>query len=218
MKVPGLPKNFSEALGKRSHTENRAGMTSGESTSESAMLHRYARTVDQALRPVLAGKEPPLIVAAAEPLASIYRTVSTYPHTAAETIPGSADHTPDHELAAAARGILDDIYAAQIRKLADLYATRAGDDRATTDVARAARAATYGAVDTLIVDMDDAEYGTVSDTDGAITFADGPSAATYGVVDEIAGRALLSGATVVAARRADIPGGGTLAAILRYSI
>jgi hypothetical protein len=41
---------------------------------------------------------------------------------------------------------------------------------------------------------------------------------TYGIVDEIASRALKSGARVVAARRADIPGGGSLAAILRYAV
>jgi hypothetical protein len=218
VRVPGLPKNFNDALGKRSHTENRAGMTSGESTSESAMLHRYARTVDQALRPVLAGKEPPLIVAAAEPLASIARSVSSYPHTAAEVIAGSPDQTPDHQLADAARGILDRIYADRLAELAGLYATRQGEDRATADVARAARAATFGAIDTLVVDMDDAEYGTISDTDGNVTFAEGPGAETYGLIDEIAGRALLSGARIVAARRADIPGGGSLAAILRYPI
>ncbi len=218
VRVPGLPRDFNDALGKRSHTENRSEMSSGESTSESAMLNRYARTVDQALRPVLAGKEPPLIVAASEPLASIWRSVSSYPHTSHEAIPGSADQTPDHELAASARDILDRIYAERIRTLGELYATREGQGRATADVAQAARAATFGAVDTLIVDMDDAVYGTLSEDDGSITFADGPSAATYGIVDEIAGRALLSGAEIVAARRGDIPGGGTLAAILRYPI
>jgi hypothetical protein len=51
-----------------------------------------------------------------------------------------------------------------------------------------------------------------------VTFADGPGAETYGLIDEITGRALLSGARIVAARRADIPGGGSLAAILRYPI
>jgi len=57
--------------------------------------------------------------------------------------------------------------------------------------------------------------GTIDD-EGAVTFADGPSAATYGVVDEIAGRTLLMGGRVLGVRRADIPGGGSLAAIMRY--
>ena len=213
--VPDLPKDFNQALGKRSHTENRTAMSSGESTSESALLNRYARAVDQALRPVLSGHERPLIVAAAEPLGSIYRSVSTYPHTAETVIAGSPDHTPDHELAAATREILDGIYAGEIDALRGLYAERANQGRATSDIANAARAATYGAIDTLIVDMDAVVPGTVDD-DGSVSFAEAASAETYGVVDEITARALGTGARVVAARSADLPDGGQMAAILRY--
>jgi hypothetical protein len=215
--VPGLPRDFNQALGKRSHTENRKDMASGESTSESALLNRYARVVDQALRPFLKGHERPLIVAAAEPMASIYRAVSTYPHTAEQAISGSFDHTPVHEIADGAREVLDAIYARQVADFAELYATREPQGRATTDVAQAARAATFGAVDTLIVDMDEVLHGTVSEEDGSVAFVDGPCAGTYGVVDEIVARAYGSGARIVSARRADVPGEGSLAAILRYA-
>lgn len=218
VRVPGLPRDMARALGKRSHTERSGEMRSGEGTSEHALLTRYARAVDQALRPVLSGHERPLIVAAAEPMASVYRAVSSYANTAAQVIAGSADQTPDHELADAARGVLDAIHAEQISALGDLFGTRAGQGRATTDVAQAARAATFGAVDTLIVDMDSVVPGTVADEDGAVTFAAEAGPKNYGVVDEIARRALQSGARVVAARRADVPGGGDLAAILRYAI
>jgi hypothetical protein len=70
----------------------------------------------------------------------------------------------------------------------------------------------------LIVDIDAVLPGTVSDSDGTVTFAEAESAATYGVVDEIVSRALRSGARIVSARRDDVPGGGALAAILRYAI
>lgn len=218
VKVPGLPKDMAGALGRRSHLASTGEGRSGEQTSEHAMMSRYARTVDQVLRPVLAGDSRPLIVAATEPMASIYRSVSTYPHTAAAVIPGSADHTPDHTLAAAARGILDEIYASQIAELSDLYALRGSQGRATSDIASAARAATFGAVDTLIVDMDVTVPGTVAEEDGAVTFADSADAVNYGVVDEIVRRTLQAGGRVVSARRADIPGGGDLAAILRYPV
>ncbi len=42
-------------------------------------------------------------------------------------------------------------------------------------------------------------------------------ARNYDVTDEIARRAWLTGARVAAARRADVPEGGALAAILRYA-
>jgi len=167
---------------------------------------------------VLAGHGRPLIVAAAEPLASVYRAVSSYPLTASEVIPGSADHTPDHDLAAAARTVLDGLYGQEIADLGALFAVREAQGRATTDVAQAARAATFGAVDTLIVDMDSVVPGTVDDDDGAVTFGEGGKAETYGVADEIARRTLLAGGRVVSARRGDVPGGGVLAAVLRYTL
>jgi hypothetical protein len=215
--VPGLPKDMADALGKRSHIHRDGQGASGEGTSEHAMMTRYSRTVDEALRPVLAGHESPLIVAAAEPMASIYRAVSSYPHTAAEVIGGSADHRPDHELAAEARGVLDGIYAAEIAALKEQFAARSAQGRATTDIAQAARAATYGAVETLIVDIDVTVPGSV-DGDGAVTFAADDDAVAYGVVDEIVTRALRSGARVVAARSADVPDGAAVAALLRYAV
>ena len=79
--------------------------------------------------------------------------------------------------------------------------------------------ATYSALDTgLLIDIDEVVHGIINETTGGVTFADGPSADTYGVIDEIAGRALSSGAKVLGVRKADIPGEATLAAILRYAI
>ncbi len=215
--VPDLPRDMSAAIGRRSHTERSGNMESGESSSESALLRRYARSVDQAIRPVLVGQERPLIIAASEPLASYARAVSSYPHTLDGSIAGTPDRTPDHELVAAAHRVLDEFYAGQIAELAALYDHRFKEDRATGDIARAARAATFGVIDTLIYDMDEVVPGTVSE-EGAVTFADAPSAASYGIVDEIVRRAFLSGARVIAMRRGEVPGGGSLAAILRYSI
>ena len=218
VKVHDLPKGMADATGRRRHTTLKAPLSSGEKTSENALLTRYARTVDEALRPILSGQERPLIIAAAEPMAAIYRSVSTYPHTASESLGGSADDTADHVLAEQARRVLDGIYAADIAAFHDLYATREQQGRAVTDVAQVARAATFGVIDTLIVDMDVVVPGTVDDEDGTVTLADKASADTYGVVDEIVSRALKSGARIIAARKDDVPGKGELAAILRYAI
>jgi hypothetical protein len=218
VKVPHLPRDMADALGRRSHRPKSDDMRNAGAGSESTMLTRYARAVDDALRPVLSGHERPLIVAASEPLSSLFRKISSYPHTAEQTIAGSADHTPDHELAAAARHVLDGIYAGQIREFAALFAERAQQGRAVTDVALAARAATFGAIDTLIVDIDDVLPGTVSDDDGSIALAEAPGADSYGVIDEIVSRALKSGARVISARKGDVPGAGSVAAILRYAL
>jgi len=58
----------------------------------------------------------------------------------------------------------------------------------------------------------------VDEASGAVTLMDEADAVGYGVVDEIARRVWLSGGRVLAVRRGDIPGGGSVAAILRYPI
>ena len=218
VRVPGLPKDMAGAIGRRSHSPHKGPLRGAEESSESALLTRYARVVDEALRPVLSGQERPLIIAATEPMASIFHSVSTYPHTAGEYLGGSADHTADHILAEHARSVLDKVYATDIAGLGQLYISRESQGRAITDIAQAARAATFGAIDTLIVDMDAVVPGTLDDESGAVVFAESPGADTYDVVDEIVSRALKSGARVVAARKDDLPGKGALAAILRYAI
>ena len=75
-----------------------------------------------------------------------------------------------------------------------------------------------GAVDTVLVDIDDMVPGRLDEETGAVAFADEDDAEAYGVVDEIARRVWLTGGRVLAVRREDVPGGGTVAAILRYAL
>jgi hypothetical protein len=73
-----------------------------------------------------------------------------------------------------------------------LFELRAGQNRTSSDVATVARLVTQGAVDTLFVDIDGVVLGEV-DEDGAVRLGD----------EQV--------------RRGDVPGGGDLAAILRYA-
>ena len=86
------------------------------------------------------------------------------------------------------------------------------------DVGEVARAATRGAVDTVLVDIDEIVPGSVDEQTGAVTFADGASPPGYGVVDETARRTWLAGGRVLAVRRDDVPDRASVAAILRYAI
>jgi stalled ribosome rescue protein Dom34 len=121
------------------------------------------------------------------------------------------------ELAAAARTILDEVYERELSATRDDFERRFSHDRASTDVATVARAATYGAVDTLLVDIDEKVPGLVDEDTGAVAFAE-DDASSYGVVDEIARRVLLSGGRVLAVRGSDVPAGGPVAAMLRYPL
>jgi len=177
----------------------------------------YARRIDAALRPVLSGSTLPLIVAASQPVMAVYASANTYPHLVAERLHASPEESTDAELGDAARTVLDHLYAAELAALSEEFNERVGTGRAATDVADLARLATLGAIETLMVDMDVALPGHVDDA-GAVTFDDADDAANYGVLDEVARRVLLSGGHVLAVRAAEVPGGGSAAALLRFAV
>jgi len=217
MRVSGMPSDAASSVGKSSINDRTySGRITG-SEGKKLRLTQYARQVDAALRPVLAGRHTPLFLAGAEPLASIFRGVNSSVDLVAETIAGTPDRTPDAELAGAARAGLDRLHAAEISAFRALFAARADQGRCTTDLTQAGRAAAFGAIDTLLVDIDAIVVGTYDEATGAITLADGATAGNYGVVDAIASQALATGAKVLGVRQADIPEGGMLAAVLRYA-
>ena len=91
------------------------------------------------------------------------------------------------------------MYADELSAIRGVFDLRFSHGRASIDVVTVARAATYGAVDTLLVDIDEKLPGQVDEDSGAVTFGE-DDAVSYGVVDEIARRVLLSGGRVIAVR------------------
>lgn len=178
----------------------------------------YVRRIDQALRPILNGQDLPLVLAATETIAALYRTVNSYPGLADGRNAGNPETTSDADLVAAARLVLDDVYAEQLASVRGLFDQRSSQGRSATDVSDVARLATFGAVDTVLVDIDQTIPGSVDEGSGAVTFDPANDASNYGVLDEVARRVFLSGGSVLAVRQEDIPGGGPVAAILRYAI
>ncbi|MGE3711413.1 MAG: hypothetical protein AB7G35_17295 [Hyphomicrobiaceae bacterium] len=218
LKVDDMPKHAAGAVGKSTlNDRSPVGRIQGLE-GRNVRLQQYARQVDAALRPLMTGREEPLILAATVRLASIFRAVNNYPNLLPTDIEGSPDRVSDADLARAVRRILDSAYATEIEHLKALYDQRAGVGRATTDISDAARAATFGAVEMLMVDIDTVVRGTVDEETGAVRFADEADVTSYGIVDEIAGRAIASGARVLGVRRSDLPGRADLAAILRFPI
>lgn len=185
----------------------------GERTLET----EYARKVDQGIREALAGRSTPLVLAATEPMATIFRKVNTYPHLIGEVIEGSPDHRSDRQLGDAALPILDRLYRDDVKGILALY-DELKPYRATSDVSHAAHAATAGAIDRLVVDLDRVIPGLVSDIDGSVTYSVSDDAETYSVLDEVARRALCTDARVLCAKSEELPQGAALAAVLRYAV
>jgi hypothetical protein len=218
IKIDGMPKDAGSAVGRSSVNDRSPSGRIQGSEGQKVLLRQFSRTVDSALRPLLSGNDIPLVLAAAPPLASIYRSVNSYSHLAAKGIDGSPEALSDAELADHARFVLDDLHREEINAWGRLFQARANQRRATSDVADVARAATFGAVDSLLVNIDETIHGIVDDESGAVTFADHAGTESYSVVAEIASRVIRSHGRVLAVRKDDIPEGKSLAAILRYPV
>jgi len=217
VELADLPTDVASSVGKSSIRDPAPSRKLQGAEGRKTRMRQYARRIDEALRPLLNGLDLPLILAAAEPMDSIYRSVNSYPHLLATSLPGNPEAVSDAELAQSARGVLDDLYAAELDELQETYALRASQRRASSDIADVARAATFGLVDAVLVDIDEVVPGQVDEETGAVSFDDGGDGVNYGVVDEIARRAWLNGGKVLAVRRDDIPGRASVAAILRYA-
>jgi hypothetical protein len=79
IKVTGMPKDAASAVHKSTlNSRGPVGRIQG-SEGQKVRLTQYARIVDSAIRPILSGLDVPHILAASEPLASIYRSINSYP-------------------------------------------------------------------------------------------------------------------------------------------
>jgi hypothetical protein len=215
LQVPDLPSNAEEATRRPSFHVRAPRRRLQNLEGEKVLLHQYVRKVEHAISSVLAGRNAPLVLAAEEPLASMFRSVNTHPRLADEMIEGNPGLTTDAELEDAAIPILDRLYSRELKAVIALY-DELKPRRATTDVSYAAHAATAGAVEQLLVDLDAVIPGLVSDIDGSVTYSASDDAETYSVVDEVARRALYTGARVMGARKEELPDRAPLTAILRY--
>lgn len=215
--VQNMPSDAATAGGKAANKDYSGTGHRHGSQGQGFYLARFVRKIDAALRPVLTGSEHPLILATTKQLEAQFRSISVIPALAG-IISGNPDRLTAAELASAARPVLDAHYADSIKEFHRLFDERTGQQRTTTDITDAARLATFGGIDRLLVDIDGVVDGTIDDETGVVSFAAEGDAVNYGIVDEITGRALRTGAKVMAVRKADIPGGQDLAVIARYPI
>jgi hypothetical protein len=218
VRVPDLPDDAADAVGKASITDRSPARRLQGSEGRKTLVRSYARAVDRALRPALASSDVPLILAASQPIEAIFRSVNSYPNLAAEAIEGNPETLGETELGKAARPVLDRIYAEELRGLRELFEERSASGRAAVEVNDLARAATFGAIETLFVDIDADLPGSIDEETGAVSLDGDQRPGDYGVLDEIARRTLLADGRVLAVRAADVPAGASGAAILRYPV
>lgn len=170
-------------------------------------LLEYSRVVNRAVEPVLRRSGAVLVIAAAEPLASIYRSVNTHEPVASSTLTGNHDHDAAQELATRAAPLIEthrrEVLESQLARFRELP----DRDLVLVDFGEVSAAAREGAVDTLFVDTDQRIPVEGEAFDGRTTID---------MVDEIIRWALAKDSAVIPVRQIDLRTPGPVAAILRY--
>jgi hypothetical protein len=200
-----MPTSAADAVGKATITDRSPSGRLTGTEGQKVLVTQFARQVDHAIRSTVTAAALPLILVATSPTDELFRAVCSYPALVDESVGASPEGMSDGEIATAARRVLDNYHGARLTAVLDAYDRRIGQNRAETDLATLARAATFGMVHTLLVDLDAFVPGTIDD-DGALTYAETDDASSYGVTDEIARRTWLAGGTVIPVRGDDLPG------------
>ena len=227
-----LPHSLVDALGEVKTTQNlqyhtaspahaggQVAVFHGQGVGEGDVkeeLRRYLRQVESAMRKLLAGRTAPLVLAGAEPLPSLYREISAYPHLVAAPIAGNPEHLSDGELRDRAWGILAPEWKEELHRAAERFEDLAATPRTSSDVTKILPAARHGRVDTLLLACDADLWGRIDDREGTVQIHATPEKGDEELIDAAARLSLRNGGAVYGLDRAEIPGGGQLAAVFRY--
>lgn len=179
-------------------------------------LRRYLRQVESAMRKLLAGRTAPVVLAGAEPLPSLYREISAYPHLAAATIAGNPEHLSDGELRDRAWEILAPQWSRELQRAAERFEDLAATPRTSSDVTKILPAARHGRVETLLLACDADLWGRLDEREGTVQVHAKAEAGDEELLDAAARLSLRNGGAVYGLGRTEIPGGGPLAAVFRY--
>jgi hypothetical protein len=173
---------------------------------------RYFREVDRALGEVLAGERAPMVLAAVEHLAPLWRKATTYPHLVEETIAGNPEDLGLHELHPRAWAVVEPLFLQAQREAAARYHQLAGTGRTSKDPREIIRAAEHGRVDTLFA----AQQPTGPSADGGGVPVNDEGSGLQDLRERATVATLVKGGAVYLLPAGEVPGGGSAAAIFRY--
>jgi hypothetical protein len=171
-------------------------------------LRQYARAIDHAVEPVLRRSGALLVIAAAEPIASIYRTTTSFEGVTSSTLAGNHDDDTLEELAELATPVIERHRREDVEEQLARFAEIPARGRVLAEIDEIDIAAREGRIDTLFIDMD-RRLAVPAEAFGRHT--------TIDRTDEIVRHAIATDATIVPVRSGDLPTLDPVAAVLRYA-
>ncbi|HET9914159.1 MAG TPA: hypothetical protein VFQ13_19855 [Anaerolineales bacterium] len=181
---------------------------------------RFFRTINQGLSTLIEDKTVPMILAGVDYLLPIFREVNTYQNVLEDNMTGNPDRENPKELHEQAWKIVRPVFEESQKKALEKYEQLSGQQsaQATSDLNTAIKAARFGQVETLFVPLGTQIWGRYDETSNRVILDPGASPENEDLLDFAASETILNSGQVFAVPREQLPGGGDLAAILRYAV
>ena len=181
---------------------------------------RFFQSADEGLKGILEDKNTPLVLAGVEYLLPIFREASSHQNLLDEGINGNPDREPLQELHEKAWKIVQPLFEDSQKKAYEKFEQLNGQksDLATSDLVEAVKAAAFGQVETIFVPLASQKWGRYDEKKLKVIVKSDRKPQDEDLFDFAASQTLLNSGQVFAVSPEQIPGGGEIAAILRYAV
>lgn len=181
---------------------------------------RYFQSVNQGLNTLLDDRNIPMVLAGVDYLLPIYREASSYQNLLQDGIAGNPDRENIKELHQRAWQIVRPIFEESQKKAYEKFEQLSGQqsDLAVNDIKAAVKAAVFGQVETIFVPLGAQKWGRYEAQNNKVLLKKEPAPENEDLFDFAAAQTLLNSGQVFAVPSEQMPGGGELAAILRYAV
>jgi release factor family 3 len=235
MDLPGVPRTIEEAIGgDRDKTSPQLHTIPGGSTGPgrgSAIFHghglggdqsvekrevaRYFELVDAGIRK-LVDETIPIVIAAVEYVAQIYREHTKLAKVMPEGVAGNPEGFSAEELHARSWPVVEPLFLEDRRKAAERFEVGVVRGLASNDLEAILTAAFDGRVSDLFVAVDETRWGSFDPANRRLRLSSEPDSDDDDLLDRAAFATLSRAGNVYALPRSEVPGGGPAAAIFRY--
>jgi hypothetical protein len=190
------------------------GSGSGADRDNKDDILQWFKQLEDAVEEKIRGERAPLVLAGVEYLLPLYRQASGYPRILDEVITGNQENTAAGELHKRAWELVEPHFSDDERAAREAHAIQAGRGATVTRLGEVLRAAHDGRIDTLFVRRGAQRWGAYDNVKRKATDRAEPQAGDRDLFDLAATQTMLMGGTVFVVD--DVPGGGELAAVVRY--
>lgn len=183
---------------------------------KSNQVRDFLRQVADGLRQYLAGQELPMVLVGLDEIVALYREVNGYPHVIDDAVHRNPDDLSAEELHTAAWPLVEKILATERSAAIERFAAQHGTGLATDNPTKIEQAAEHGRVDTVFLATEPWCWEQLGHDAAVVQLGREDTFAPCELLDRVAVNTLAARGRVYAVPADEVPGGGAVAAILRY--